>query len=275
MTDNRPDVYVITGGGGGMGTASARLLGKRGIVLLTDIDVPRMEQTAAELRLEGMHVETHVGDIVDGKSLRLLAEKTRSLGRLAGIAHTAGISPTMSDWKRIFEVDLIGTAALLEVFLPLAEPDTAVVCVASMASYMVPDEGTLVAILSDPKDPEFLTKIEPFLNAEDPTGTAYALAKRGVVLLCEILAPAWGQRGARIVSLSPGIIDTPMGRLEIESQPQMKDMILQTPLSRTGRPEEIAMPVDFLMSKGASFITGVDLRVDGGFIAAMLRASAH
>ena len=118
-------------------------------------------------------------------------------------------------------------------------------------------------------------RIEPFLNPEDPTASAYGLAKRGVALLCEILASTWGQHGARIVSLSPGIIDTPMGRLELENQPAMAEIVKQTPLGRIGRPEEIAMSIDFLMSKEASYITGTDLRVDGGFTVVLRRGLAH
>jgi len=275
MTNQRSDVYVITGGGGGMGAASAKRLGKRGIVLLTDIDSTRMEQAASELRSEGVRVETQVSDLTDEDSLHSLAETTRSLGRLAGIAHTAGISPSMADWKRIFEVDLIGTANLLEIFLPLAEPETAVVCVSSMAAHLIPCEPAAEPILSQPKCADFLGRIEPFLDSANPPATAYGLAKRGVVLLCQLLAPAWAKHGARIVSLSPGIIDTPMGRLEFENQPEMNEIVKLTPLGRVGQPEEIAMPIDFLMSEGASFITGVDLRVDGGFTAVILKAQAH
>ena len=118
MTNERSDVYVITGGGGGMGTASAKRLGKRGIVLLTDIDSSGMEHAASELRAEGMRVETQISDLTDEQSLQSLAETTRSLGRLTGIAHTAGISPTMADWKRVFEVDLIAIMSK-KVSLPI------------------------------------------------------------------------------------------------------------------------------------------------------------
>jgi len=268
---HKSDVYVITGGAGGMGKATARRLGKWGTVLLSDVDSARLEQTAEQLRSENLRIETQVSDVSDEESVRSLAKTAISLGRLGGLVHTAGLSPTMADWKRIFEVDLIGTAFLLDGFLPLAEPGTAAVCVASNSGYMVKPDPALEAILSEPLNPDFLKRIKPFLDTGNPTD-AYKLAKRGVMLLCEMLAPAWGKRGARIVSISPGIIDTPMSKQEFESQPRMKNMVELTPLKRIGKPDEIAAVVEFLLSDGASFITGTDLRIDGGVIPAFLRA---
>lgn len=266
MTNKRPVVYVITGGGGGIGIATARRLGRRGILLLTDIDSSHMEQVAAELRSEGVRVETQVSDIANEESVRLLVNTTTSLGRLAGLVHTAGISPSMANWKRIFEVNLIGTALLLKGFLPLAEQGTVAICVASSSGYHVTPEPAIEAMLSEPLVPEFIGRIEPFLDSGNPEGSAYSLSKRGIMLLCEVMSPAWGERGARIVSVSPGIIDTPQSRLEFESHPSMKNMVELTPLKRIGKPEEMAATFDFLLSEDASFITGVDIRVDGGMI---------
>jgi NAD(P)-dependent dehydrogenase (short-subunit alcohol dehydrogenase family) len=86
-----------------------------------------------------------------------------------------------------------------------------------------------------------------------------------VHLLVRNLAAPWGARGARILSLSPGTTDTPMSRAEMARNPIMEQMIADRPLARMGRPEEIAAVVEFLTSDGASFMTGSDVRVDGGF----------
>ncbi len=255
-----------------MGIAAAKRLSKKGILLLTDIVSDGMERVAAELGSQGVTVETAISDVTDKGSIQSLADTVSSLGRLAGLVHTAGISPTMSNWKKMFEVDLIGTALLLEGFLPLAEDGTAAVCVASMSAHMVPADPEVDLILSDPMSPDLLEKMEPHLPAENTAGYAYALAKRGVILLCKNMAPAWGARGARVVSISPGIIDTPMGRKELEENAMMKYLLEQSPLKRMGKPEDIASAVAFLLSENASFMTGTDMLVDGGVVAAIMRA---
>ena len=105
-------------------------------------------------------------------------------------------------------------------------------------------------------------------TATDP-GIAYAWAKRGVQRLVRREAVALGPLGARICSLSPGMVDTPMGRQEYEQQPMMKILEDMTPLRRVGRADELAAAACFLLSEDAGFVTGVDLLVDGGVCAAV------
>jgi len=102
---------------------------------------------------------------------------------------------------------------------------------------------------------------------------AYTVSKRGVKLLVERESPSFGARGARIASISPGIIDTPMGRQEMEKQPIMKVLVDKSPLAREARPEEVAAVAVFLCTPTASFITGTDILVDGGSIATMVGAA--
>jgi NAD(P)-dependent dehydrogenase (short-subunit alcohol dehydrogenase family) len=257
-----------------MGRACARRLGKRGLLLLADVVAEPLEQAAHQLRAEGLRVETQRCDVSQEASVQALAEKAHALGPLGGIAHTAGLSPTMATWQPIIEVDLVGTARLLNAFLPFAEQDTAVVCIASMGGHMhVSGQAAVDAILDEPLHPDLLARLEPVITsvpgAKEQSGFAYALAKYGVIRLCQHDASAWGARGARLVSLSPGIIQTAMGQQELEQQPMMQTLIAQTPLRRMGKPEEIASAVDFLLSADASFITGCDLLVDGGVTGAM------
>jgi NAD(P)-dependent dehydrogenase (short-subunit alcohol dehydrogenase family) len=101
-------------------------------------------------------------------------------------------------------------------------------------------------------------------------GLAYAWAKRGVIAVAARAAVVWGRRGGRVNSLAPGLIDTPMGRQEAEQQPVMKLMLEKTPLERLGQPAEVAAVVAFLLSESASFISGIDLLVDGGMLQGMI-----
>ena len=256
-----------------MGRACARRLGAQGVQLLTDVAAEPLEEAARELREEGLRVETQLCDVSDEASVRKLAERAQSLGPLRGIAHTAGISPTMASWRRIVEVDLVGTARLLRAFLPLAQRGTAAVCIASTAGHLAGTPlAAQVTALDDPLHEDLIGRLAPVIHAapdEVRAGIGYALAKYGVIRLCQREATAWGAVGARLVSLSPGIIRTPMGEQEFARQPMMATMVERTPLRRMGTPEEIAAAVDFLLGPAASFITGCDLLVDGGVTGAL------
>ncbi|MBQ0140046.1 MAG: SDR family oxidoreductase [Kurthia sp.] len=259
-------VYVITGGSGGMGKATAELVGKYGTVLLADVSEERLIQTKEELEAKGLSdIHYQTVDITSKENLASLAAKTAELGTLKGLVHTAGLSPTMADSKRITEVNLVGTGLVLDAFLPLATEKTAVVCVSSMSGYMAPRQGPYIDVLKNPLADNTIDAMENF--AQGNPGAAYSLSKLGVQLIVEDQAWTWGQKGARLNSLSPGTINTPMGRQEAAQQAEMQKMLDITPLQREGEASEIATAIEFLLSDAASYITGIDLRVDGGTIA--------
>ena len=259
-------VYVITGGTGGMGKAIAELVGKKGIVLLADVNEGRLAQVKEELLSKGIaDVHYQTVDITDAANVKALADTAASLGTLKAIINTAGLSPTMGDSKRITEVNLVGTGIILDEFLKIAGPGTVAVCISSMSGHMAPKEGPYSDALRNPLAPDTVEVMEKF--SQGNSGAAYSLSKVGVQLIVEDQAWEWGQKGARIVSLSPGTINTPMGRQEASQQAQMKMMLDHTPLQREGDPMEIATVVEFLVSEGASYITGTDIRVDGGTVA--------
>jgi NAD(P)-dependent dehydrogenase (short-subunit alcohol dehydrogenase family) len=246
-------VIVVTGAARGMGRACVDQLRNRADHLLAvDLDAPDIEG-----------VEGIACDVSDTDAVRRTADRARRLGPFRALVHAAGISPTMADPRRVFEVDLVGTQFLLDAFEPLAEPGSSAVCFASSAAYqmtMLGPDPELDELVEDPKADGFLARAAARFEGSGP---AYAWAKRGVIRAAARAAVTWGRRGGRVNSVSPGLIDTGMGRQEFEAQPIMQVMLDNTPLGRLGRPEEVAALVAFLVSDEASFISGIDILIDG------------
>jgi NAD(P)-dependent dehydrogenase (short-subunit alcohol dehydrogenase family) len=271
-------VGIATGAGRGMGRACAtRLADTVDHLILVDLDESTLADAATALSSGSRAVVEAIAlDVTDRAGVQRLADRVTELGTLRSVAHAAGISPTMADWRRIFTVDLIGTALLAEALRPLATVGTAMVCFSSMAAKLgvVNPDPKAVALFEDPLDEALLDRLHDVLGPViEDSGFAYAWAKYGVQRFVQSEAVRLGAVGARICSVSPGIIDTPQGQQEAAAQDVMASLVDLTPLGRMGTADELAAVVAFLLSEEAAFLSGTDVLVDGGVCAALTSQS--
>ena len=188
------------------------------------------------------------------------------------LVHTAGLSPAQASPQAIINVDLIGVAYALEEFGAVIAAGGSGIVIASQAGHMIPPlpAEQNQALASTPADE--LAAL-PFLQPDAITnsGAAYAVAKRANALRVQAASVIWGDRGARLNSLSPGIIMTPLALDELNSPAgaAYQEMIKASAAGRVGTPDEIATTAAFLMGRDGAFITGADLLIDGGVIAAI------
>ncbi len=272
------DTALVTGAAGGMGRSCARLLGATHRLILTDVS-RGLDAFADELRAEGYEVVISAGgDLNDDQ---VLAELIRAIdpAKPLKLVHTAGLSPSQADWRTIMSVNVVATERLLRAAEPALAPGSVAVLIASSAGHVAIEFAGAAAVLADALAPDFLDRVGPLIEAASggsdaaASGMAYVLSKQAVLKLCERKAAPWGARGARVVSLSPGLTLTPMGRRELERTPGAAETRDAAPLGRPGTAMDIALAVRFLASEEAAFITGTDLRVDGGTIAAIRTAT--
>jgi NAD(P)-dependent dehydrogenase (short-subunit alcohol dehydrogenase family) len=220
----------------------------------------------------GHSVTTRVVDVSSRGSVHALAQAAERMGRVMQVAQAAGVSPTQAPPEVVLAVDLVGTALVLEEFGRVVAPGGAGVHISSMAGHRGPplDPAHADALAHTPTD-ELLQL--PFLAAKSvPNSTiAYEISKRANALRVQSASVLWGDRGARLNSISPGIILTALARDELAGPraPIFQDMIKACAAGRVGTADEVAAVAAFLLGPEAGFITGSDLLMDGGVIAAL------
>jgi len=261
---------IVVIGAGSIGQAIARRISAGKHVLLADLRQENADAAAIVLKDAGFTVSTATVDVSKRANVHALVQKAVALGDVTGVIHADGVSPTQASPATILSVDLYGTALVLEEFGNIIAEGGAGVVIASQSGHRL---GALSAeqdkVLATTPADELLAL--PMLQPDHVKDSlhAYQLSKRGNSLRVMAEAVKWGKRGARINTISPGIIITPLANDEL-SGPRgdgYRRMIDLCPVGRAGTPDEVGAVGALLMGPEGAFITGSDFLMDGGVTA--------
>ena len=274
MKDNNEVVVLI--GAGAIGQAIAKRVSAGKHILISDIKIENAEVAAKTLTDAGFEVSTTVVNVASRESIEALVSKAVSIGKVVGLIHAAGVSPSQASPETILKVDLYGTALVLEAFGNVIEQGGACVVISSQSGHRLPaltiEEDKALATTAVE---ELLSLPLVNLNNVKDSLHAYQLSKRGNSLRVRAEAVRWGKRGARINAISPGIIITPLAQDELNGPrgESYRKMISASAAGRAGKPDEVGELAALLMGEAGAFITGSDILMDGGVTAAYFYGS--
>jgi len=245
--------------------------------VLADASNDRLQSALTTLRNEGYEPSGHILDITASAEVEKFAKQVAEEGLLDVIVLTAGVSPISASTKKIFDINLVGTANVIDAFRPHVGQGTSMICLASMAGHMAMD------FLSPELQKHFaLSPTTSLLTHQEVSesvapGMAYGIAKAANILRVQTAAKPYGERGARINSISPGIIYTVMGKAELEGATghMIKAMVDASGLTRVGTADDVSKVVAFLAGSDSAYMTGSDILVDGLSRANSLRYLAN
>ena len=264
MNANEKDVVVLIGSGQ-IGQAIARRVGSGRHIVLADLKQEHADQAARVLENTGFTTSTLAVDISSRSSILGLIDHAQQFGAIKYLINAAGVSPSQASVETILNVDLYGTAVLLEEFGKVIEADGSGIIISSQSGHR------LGALPQEETDQLAMTPTEelldlPFLKAINDTLKAYQYSKRCNVLRVMAEANNWGKRGATVNSISPGIVITPLANdaLNGPRKEGYRKMLSLCPAGRAGTPDEIGDLAEFLMSHKGRFISGSDILIDGG-----------
>lgn len=263
------NVVVITGGGSGMGLEAAKFMPKEKLIVLSGRTVSKLENAVKTLTDLGFTAYAHACDTSDRASVRALAEYAKSLGEVKNVINAAGMSPNMADGEKLLRVNALGTVYVNEEFSKVMSAGSVICDISSNSAYALPGVLTKLAGRSykyaETDEAKFIAGLMKFANLAktdyQKAGFAYALSKNFVCWYARKCAFEYGKRGIRVVSLSPGLIATDMGRLE---EKEGGALIPFTAEERMGRPEELGYAIATVADERNGYLAGVDVLVDGG-----------
>ena len=261
---------IVLIGAGSIGQAVARRVSAGKHVLLADLRQANVDAAGKVLSEAGFEVSTAIVDVSSRPSIHALVEKATAIGPVTGLIHAAGVSPSQATPETILKVDLYGTAVVLEEIGNVIARGGAGVVIASQSGHRLPalPQEQNKALATTPAD-ELLAL--PFLQLDQITDPlhAYQISKRGNSLRVMAEAVRWGKRGARVNTISPGIIITPLAKDELTGPrgEGYRRMLSLSPAGRAGTPDEVGTVGALLMGAEGAFITGSDFLMDGGVTA--------
>lgn len=266
------NICVITGGGSGMGLETARLMGKDHMVIIAGRTIEKLQSAVDKLRAENIEVEGYACDVSNKDSVLELANFAASKGRIKTVIHSAGVSPNQSSTEQILNINAMGTIYVNDVFINCMEKGGCLINVASMAGHMIP--GFLLPIgayrLARTNQQLFKKKLKRRLWFAPPkhrSGIAYGISKNFVTWYTKTSVKSFADKDLRIVSVSPGFFETPMGEAEKDGS----ELFLErSAIKRYGKVEEIAQLFRYISSEKLGYLTGVDILCDGGCIASTM-----
>ena len=268
---NEQKQVVALLGAGSMGTAIVRRIGAGKKILLGDISEKALERVGEDFRRSGYDVETIQVNALQKESVEAFARKAAELGPVMYFIDTAGASPNQAKPEHIVDLDMVGTGYAVDAFGEVMAQGGAGLIISSQASYMYPIPNDIeLQLVNTPteslKEVKFIQEV-----AMQNSGFAYMIAKRMNHLQAQrAAATSWRKRRARINTISPGIIVTPLAYDEFNANGEgYQAMIDASAAQRVATSDEIADAVAFLLGEHASFITGTDLLIDGGVIASI------
>jgi len=262
---------IVVIGAGSIGQAITRRVSAGKHVLLADLRQDNVDAAAKVLSDAGFVVSTAIVDVSSRELVHALVETAAAIATITGVIHAAGVSPSQASPATILKVDLYGTALVLEEFGNVIARGGAGVVIASQSGHrlppLTPEQNK--ALATTPAD-ELLAL--PMLQLDQVTDPLYAyqLSKRGNSLRVMAEAVRWGKRGARVNTISPGIIFTPLAEDELAGPrgEGYRRMIELSAAGRGGTPDEVGAVGALLMGPDGTFITGSDFLMDGGVTAA-------
>jgi NAD(P)-dependent dehydrogenase (short-subunit alcohol dehydrogenase family) len=262
---------IVVIGPGQIGQAIARRVGIGKHVLLADMRRENADAAANVMANAGYEVSVAAVDVSSREAVHALVETATGLGEVTGLIQAAGVSPSQASPATILKVDLYGTALVLEEFGNVIARGGAGVVIASQSGHRLPPLTVEQNKTLATTPVEELLSLS-FLQRDQVTDPlhAYQISKRGNSLRVMAEAVRWGERGARINTISPGIIMTPLARDELTGPrgAGYRRMIELSAAGRAGTPDEVATVAALLMGSDGGFITGSDFLMDGGVTAA-------